>query len=270
MKFPRSVAVLAAVVLALVFGAAALGQDGLLAGLVQPLVVNIEQQVPVDVTLAVPLDDGSVVTATTPITVGIALQVKIDGAGVVSVEAEEAEPKVEVVEAAPATEGPSSAAEGTALLSSNTPISMSVAGVDIEVLSLSLIPFDALPEERAEELMIYESFQDAAIVGALAVRVANNSAQPAYVRPIGSSLVVGGEQVNLMDFSFHTDGQLNQLYFAEAGAKGEILFALYDTQWEDVAGGTTVRYFVEPPTDEGYSKLSDEGYEFEVELEPAQ
>ena len=80
---PRNWTIVLAVGLALVLGATALGQGGQLAGLVQPQVVSIEQLVPVDVTLAVPLDDGSVVTATAPITVGISLQVKIDGAGVV-------------------------------------------------------------------------------------------------------------------------------------------------------------------------------------------
>ena len=83
MKSPRVVAMAAAIMLVVIFGAVAFGQDGLLAGLVQPLVVNIEQQVPVDVTLSVPLKDGSVITTTAPLTVGIALQVKIDGAGVV-------------------------------------------------------------------------------------------------------------------------------------------------------------------------------------------
>lgn len=101
---PRSISVVAAVVLALVLVATALGQSGQLAGLVQPQVVSIEQLVPVDVTLAVPLDDGSVVTATAPITVGISLQVKIDGAGVVSVAAGEAEPETVTTQAPPAAD----------------------------------------------------------------------------------------------------------------------------------------------------------------------
>lgn len=97
---PRNWTIVLAVGLALVLGATALGQGGQLAGLVQPQVVSIEQLVPVDVTLAVPLDDGSVVTATAPITVGISLQVKIDGAGVVSVAASKAEPETVTTEAA--------------------------------------------------------------------------------------------------------------------------------------------------------------------------
>lgn len=90
--------------LALAAVGAAVGQTGVLAGLVQPFVVNIEQQVPVEVTLALPMDDGTVITATAPITVGVSLQVKIDGAQVVAVTSAEAEPSAATVEAAPAAE----------------------------------------------------------------------------------------------------------------------------------------------------------------------
>lgn len=103
MKIPRTVTLAAIVVLALALSAGALAQDGLLTGLIQPQVVNIEQQVPVTVTLLLPMEDGTVVTTTAPITVGIALQVKIDGTGVTSVVAGEAAPAV--VSAHETTEG---------------------------------------------------------------------------------------------------------------------------------------------------------------------
>lgn len=90
--------------LALAVVGVAVGQAGVLAGLVQPFVVNIEQQVPVEVTLALPMDDGTVITATAPITVGVSLQVKIDGAQVVAVTSAEAEPAAATVEAAPVAE----------------------------------------------------------------------------------------------------------------------------------------------------------------------
>lgn len=90
---------------------AAIGQAGVLAGLVQPFVVDIEQQVPVEVTLALPMDDGAVITATAPITVGVSLQVKIDGAQVVAVAIGDTEPAVATVEeSAPA--GAANANEG--------------------------------------------------------------------------------------------------------------------------------------------------------------
>jgi hypothetical protein len=86
----------------------AVAQSGALAGLAQPVIINIEQLVPVDVTLAIPQDDGSVITTTAPLTVGVSLQIKIDGNHVVAVApAAEAEP----AEVAVATEEPAPAAE---------------------------------------------------------------------------------------------------------------------------------------------------------------
>ena len=62
-------------------------------------------------TLAVlPMEDGTVVTTTAPITVGIALQVKIDGTGVTSVVAGEAAPVAASVHDATEADGQSSAA----------------------------------------------------------------------------------------------------------------------------------------------------------------
>ena len=64
----------------------AIAQDSALAGLVQPLVIDVEQQVPTEVMVAVPVEDGEFVTVTTPITVNVALRVSIDGPEVVTVE----------------------------------------------------------------------------------------------------------------------------------------------------------------------------------------
>lgn len=80
-------------------------QNGALASLAQPVVVTIAQAVPADVTIAIAQDDGAVVTATVPITVGVNLQITIDGAQVVSVAPAAAEPpavEVATVQAAAA------------------------------------------------------------------------------------------------------------------------------------------------------------------------
>ena len=58
----------------------AAAQTGAFAGLTQPLLVTVEQVVPVDVTVAIPQADDTVLTATVPLTVGVNLQIKIDGA----------------------------------------------------------------------------------------------------------------------------------------------------------------------------------------------
>lgn len=94
----------ALMVVALLLGLAgiAVAQTGGGVGLVRPLVVSIEQAVPVELTLAVAQGDGTVVTMTAPITVAVGLQIRIDGDQVVAVApVEAAEPPVVAVEAAP-------------------------------------------------------------------------------------------------------------------------------------------------------------------------
>lgn len=101
-------AAVVATVLTVFLAGIAVAQSGALAGLAQPVVVSIEQLVPVDVTLALPQDDGSVITTTAPLTVGVSLQIKIDGNQVVAVapaaEAEPAEVAVATATPAPADE----------------------------------------------------------------------------------------------------------------------------------------------------------------------
>lgn len=89
---------IALLALVLTTGAVA-AQTGALAGLAQPIVVTIDQVVPADVTLAIVQGDGAVVTTTVPITVGVSLQIKIDGATVVAVAPAAAEPATVAVAA---------------------------------------------------------------------------------------------------------------------------------------------------------------------------
>jgi hypothetical protein len=133
--FPILVLGLLGAMLAVASVGAAIGQTGILAGLVQPFVVNIEQQVPVEVTLALPMEDGAVITATAPLTVGISLQVKIDGAQVVAVTSAEAEPAA--IEA--------TGAEGE------------TAGTDDAGLSWSLLSEDSDPQIALEDWTGYSA-----------------------------------------------------------------------------------------------------------------
>jgi hypothetical protein len=86
------VTVVTAALTTLLLVSLAAAQTGAFAGLSQPLLVTVDQAVPADITLAIPQADGSVVTATAPITVGVNLQIKIDGAHVVAVAVAEADP----------------------------------------------------------------------------------------------------------------------------------------------------------------------------------
>jgi hypothetical protein len=83
------VGVLAGIVSTLLIVLGAAGQSGTVAAVVQPFVVNVSQAVPVDLTVAVTTADGEEITVTAPITVGIDLQVQIDGPGRITVDAGE-------------------------------------------------------------------------------------------------------------------------------------------------------------------------------------
>jgi hypothetical protein len=73
-------------------------QDGI-AAFVRPLIVDIQQIVPILADVVVPLDDGTTVTATVPLTVNVTLQVSLSGVVSDSIQVvEETEPAVTIIE----------------------------------------------------------------------------------------------------------------------------------------------------------------------------
>jgi hypothetical protein len=88
--------------LGLLLSVVALAQDEILS-LVQPLVVDVRQTVPIVADVVVPLEDGESVTATVPLTLDIALQVAVSGVVSELVEVvEETEPEVSLATPTPA------------------------------------------------------------------------------------------------------------------------------------------------------------------------
>lgn len=71
--------------LALGLFVAAGAQMGEFVQLVRPVVVDVEQAVPVELVLALPVNDADVMTVTTPLTVNVGLRVVIEGPQVVTV-----------------------------------------------------------------------------------------------------------------------------------------------------------------------------------------
>jgi hypothetical protein len=59
----------------------------ILAPLFQPTVIDVVQDVPLDVVFALPQEDGTVMTVTAPITVGLTVQVTVQGPEVIDVSA---------------------------------------------------------------------------------------------------------------------------------------------------------------------------------------
>lgn len=167
-------AVTLAGLLAIALAGAGLAQTGSLAGLVQPLVINVDQQVPVQVTLALPLDDGTVVTATAPLTVAISLQIAVDGANVVAAAAGEAVPAVG--EAAPAA--------GSAIKSA------APSGVDAEGRSYVLEPGKGM-----EIASVYSSINSLGGIQVVGELTNVSDAEMKYVEVVGTFYDANGTVV---------------------------------------------------------------------------
>lgn len=233
-----SILVLAGLLVLAAVGAA-VGQAGVLAGLVQPFVVNIEQQVPVEVTLALPMDDGTVITATAPITVGVSLQVKIDGAQVVAVTSGEAEPAAATVEAAPAVVAASPESQAV--------LSQTVAGVTIEVLGLEFVPIGKYEErdpKTASSLTLYSDSPPAA-AGILTLRITNHTDESARVIPVQSAVVViAGEQIDLSGYYQLITNDIDTTYFPNASKQGGVTFSISQSAFDAVSTGAPVAYYI--------------------------
>ena len=80
-------ALAAAGLLAVAAVTAVTAHAGALAPLFQPTVIDVAQDVPIDVVFALPQEDGTVMTVTAPITVGLSVQVTVQGPQVVDVSA---------------------------------------------------------------------------------------------------------------------------------------------------------------------------------------
>lgn len=87
-----AVGVLAGVALTLVLILGVAAQSQKVAGIVEPFVVNITQAVPIDLTLAIITESGEKITSTVPITVGVNLQVQVEGSNTIAVQADETQP----------------------------------------------------------------------------------------------------------------------------------------------------------------------------------
>ncbi len=227
-----------AILLALA-GGAAIAQTGVLAGLTQPFVVSIEQQVPVEVTLALPMEDGTVITATAPITVGVSLQVKIDGAHVVAVSSSEAAPVSAVVEESlPVVAG---SPRSQAILS------QTVAGVTVEVLGLEFLPIGRYEERdpKTASSLIFYSDSPPAAAGILTLRITNHTDESARIIPVQDAVVViAGEQIDLDGYYQLITNDIDTTYLPNASKQGGVTFPIFQSTLDAVATGALVTYYI--------------------------
>lgn len=236
----------------------AAAQTGALAGLAQPILVTVAQSIPADITVAIAQEDGEVIEATIPITLGVNVQITIDGASVVSVEpAASIENPVVAIE-----QQPLPSYESGDIVSQSV-LSQTVDGVSVEMLSLEFISIDQYAEsapEMAEDLVRYADGPPAA-AGILTVRVTNHSDTSAHVVPIQhAAIVVGGEQIDLSGFYMLINNDVDTTYFPEASKQGGVAFAVPASAWNAIVAGGTATYYID--TDDGRQ------YTFKIELAP--
>lgn len=246
----------------------AVAQDGVLAGLMQPTVVTIEQAVPVNITLALPQEDGSVITTTAPLTVGISLQVKIDGQNVVAVtttgEASDAS-------AAVATEAPKAKKIwDIPHMAGVAPEPIDIGGFKMQPV-ISLFDFDQVKNWDVGNAAFYDrsEFQGASILGVLQVTMTNTTEEDLHLSTLDGAIVVGSEQADLSDFQFYENNSINEKILPGVVRHAVMIFGFTNTKLADIADGEDVRVQLSGPIKEdGFRLVKDSKYKATVTLVP--
>lgn len=263
-------AVVVVVVLTVFLAGIAVAQSGVLAGLAQPVVVSIEQLVPVDVTLALPQQDGSVITTTAPLTVGVSLQIKIDGNHVVAVApAAEAEPaEVAVATPTPEVEDAETIWDLPHVRGSlSEPLDV---GGFLVAPDLALFDFDQVKAISIENARFYENdaFQGATMLGVLYLTLTNTTDVDLALTANDGVVVVGTEQADLSDFQYLGDDIFGDALLPGVTRDGPFVFALVDTNLADIAEGTEARLQMKGPIKDSYIWIDDSKYQATITLEP--
>lgn len=244
----------------------AIAQSGALPGLTQPVLVTVSQSIPADITLAIPQEDGAVLTVTAPITVGVNLQITIDGAHVVAVEAAEAAPPTVTTEAQPpAGADPWDNVPTIIAMSTQT---QSAGGIDMTVQGVGIFEADAaahIPEIGT--LLAADPFRNATAIGMMRVSVTNTADSKVRYAPTDGAIVIGSEQIDLRDYRTYGDDLDGEIY-PGVNKQGIIFFAVKATPWDELAGGASAFIDAGQPTDADYNRLGDAPMEFAFDLTP--
>lgn len=263
-------AVVIAIALALLLAGLAVAQSGALAGLAQPVIVTVDQLVPVEVTLAIPQDDGSVLDVTAPLTVGVSLQIKIDGNHVIAVEpAAEAEPaEVAVATATPAVEDAETIWDLPHMRGGlSEPLDIGGFLVSPEI---GLFDFDQVKSFDIENARFYDrnELKGATTFGLLYLTMTNTTDVDLALTASDGVIVVGSEQADLSDFQFLGDNIFGDALLPGVTRDGTFVFVLTDTMLADIADGTEARLQLKGPIKDGYTWIDDSKYQATITLEP--
>ncbi len=267
----RLVSVVAGSALVVVAGLVAVGQSDLIAGLTGPVIINLQQSVPITVDLALPQADGSVITATAPLTVGIGLQITIDGQHIASVAiAEPAAPVVAVAAPTPTPAAATSFAE-LAIVSGGMTEPIEIGGFQLQVSEVAVYDFAQLAAFDTEHNYYYadDAFTDASLLITMRTTVTNTSEQDLEATTHRAIAVIGQEQVYLGDFSRVSDDVLTTVILPEVVRDGTVAFSVISTTAADIANGTELRLkFPGPYARDGFPLNSDAAFEVTIPLNP--
>lgn len=255
-----------AVALLLLLAGIAIAQTGAVPGLVQPVLVTVNQVIPADITLAIPQDDGAVLTVTAPITVGVNLQITLDGAHVVAVEALEAEPPTITAEALPPVGADPWASVPTIIAASVE--EQATGGLVMAVRGVGVFDASAVSHiTEISELLDTDAFQGATAIGMMRVSITNTADSKVRYSPTDGVVVIGAEQIDLHDYHVYSDDIGGEIY-PGVNRQGIILFAVKSTPWGELSGGASLYLDAGQPADAGYNRLGDGPLEFVFELAP--
>lgn len=272
----RSIGLGVAVVVALLLTVAVAAQTG--AGrLAQPLLVDVLQDVPTEVTLLVPLDGGEMVTVTTPLTVHVALQVSIDGAQVAAVKPLPAEaPAVTVATATPTPADNDNPGTPFLLVESGEAVTVGNAGVVLTISSVKLFDWQAMLTSDDPDIVDfvesalyqYEEMDSDQLLGTIAVEIENDTGASVGVHvAYDGTVLINREQIDLVDYRWISDEPESEILNG-ASVSGTMIFGVKQSSPTDVADGVDLRLVVSAPSNtDGETLAGAEAIDLTIRLE---
>lgn len=146
---------------------------------------------------------------------------------------------------------------------------MDLGGVEIALTNVGLLSWaDALAE--MPDLAMFaetEMFAGVTALGFLTVAVTNRTDKNIDVYPDQGVVVIGSEQVELSQYLIVSD-MVGGEFFPGVIKQGDIVFALKNTGWAEIADGAQVRYVAQAPIDREFNTLADGEYQFVSQVAP--
>lgn len=261
------------------FIAATFAQQGTTFAPLSPFLVDIQQTIPVSFTFAMPAANGNVQTVTVPAQVDVYLMVQVSADGSVSPTMQigrGSTPTVAVeqqVVASPATPTPTSGSRGDGLAAfyGSLPVPMIIDNFSVHLTDVYLWDYQELYERDIAHRRFYEvsAFTDAKVFGAMNMVITNNSDQNLFLSASDAVLLIGSEQVDLVDYMWLSDDLFGDALRPGVVRKGVFVFALKDTAFEDIANNPGIRFEASAPiNNDTYAFNRDMKFDIWVPLAP--